>query len=155
MVMAKSRHQRTILGGKYEHRAASESNTESRLTRATARRLSHQVPMLQVLATAAPDMRAAIINKADRALLRTLCECSKTVTDGLHPISPRCRHVLKRHRFALRRLAEPVHKVSFSEKRRILASRGVQRGGFLGVLIGSLLPSLIQGIGSLLAKRPT
>lgn len=102
-------------------------------------RLKRHLPILHTLKTASPRMRSAIINTADKSLLLTLSECSLNVLNQNQRISPRCKAYLRRYRNQLRQLAASPRQVSFHKKRRVL-----QRGGFLSILLGSLLSGLLS-----------
>jgi hypothetical protein len=68
-----------------------------------------------------------------------VCECIRNLLKGRVPLRPKQVKVLRRYKRLLRQAASK--KTSRKERRRIL-----QRGGF----IGAILPSVISGLGSLL-----
>jgi hypothetical protein len=88
-------------------------------------------------------MRRAIIGQADPSLITTLSECSLNTLNGAQPISPRCKALLTKYKGQLRQLAAPIRTVSIQRKRRIL-----QSGGFLSILLSSLLGGLINRLTS-------
>lgn len=108
------------------------------------RRLKRQAPLLRALKDANPRMRRAMIRAADKDLLLTLSECSLNVLNANQRISPRCRATLQKYKTALRQLAAPSSEVSYARKRRLLE----QRGGFLGVLLSSVLGGLLSKLVS-------
>lgn len=110
----------------------------------TKRRLKRHLPLLQVLKNAPPALRKAIIKTADDGFMQTLSECSLNVLHGNQAISPKCKATLRKYRAELRLLASPRREVSTVRKRRILS----QRGGFLSVLLGSLLSGVLSKLVS-------
>ena len=83
------------------------------------------------------------VKSCSKDFILCVCECIKNVLKERLPLKPRHLRVLRKHRGRLRKLA--LKKTSLSTRRKIL-----QRGGFLGILLPSLLNGLIGPIaGSL------
>lgn len=91
---------------------------------------------LQVLAKCNPKQRQAILREADPKLIKAICECSLNVIKGNIPLSPSQKQKLKPHKTTLRSLADK-NKSAKARKRLI-----VQRGGFVGVLLRAIIPTL-------------
>ena len=85
--------------------------------------------------------RNQFIANCDSKTLCCLCEVAKNILKGNVCLKPTQLTKLKKHRSAIRKLA--LKRTSLRAKRRIL-----QKGGFLGALIGpaiGLLTSLFAG----------
>lgn len=93
---------------------------------------------------ASPKLRKAIIKFGDSELIKTICEIALNTVNGNNPICNKTKKKLKRYKNDIRGLASS--KRSEKSKRKIL----MQKGGFLPILIGSVLSGII---GSLLEKN--
>lgn len=100
--------------------------------------------MLYVLSRANPKLCSAIMKNADPELIKTISEIALNILAGNNKISNKSRKKLSRYKRQMRRLA--CSKQSLRSKRKIL----VQKGGFLPMLIGSILSGII---GALLQKH--
>jgi len=98
---------------------------------------------LQVLKTADPKLRKAIIANCKSELVKNLSECSLKLLRGNVKLTPCQKRKLRKHRVHLRKLADK--RVSISSKKKAI----VQRGGFLLPLLGAVLPT----IASLIFKQ--
>lgn len=107
-------------------------------------RLKKNLPYLQILHKASPRVRRSLINTAPNDLIHTLGECSLQILTGAQPISPQCKEKLRKYRVYMRQLASSPRIHSYSKKRKIL----VQKGGFLGVILSSLLSGLLSKLTS-------
>lgn len=106
----------------------------------TLKRCRH---ILHVLKTADPKLRKAILHNAPKHLIHALSEiCYNTLQGNVH-MSKQTKAKLHPYKNVIRELANS--RVKHGRKRRILQ----QKGGFLGVLLGSLLSGLV---GSLFHK---
>lgn len=85
-------------------------------------------------------MRKALIKASSPEVIKTLCEISLNTLNGNNKITKFCKSKLKKYKRELRDLA--CSKIKLSRKRKIL----VQKGGFLPILIGSVLSGLIGQI---------
>lgn len=83
------------------------------------------------------------ISRAHPDLIECLTECAHNILYKRIGISTKDREKLRRHKAKLRLLAE--RKASVASRRRVL-----QSGGFLGSLLGVIVPLLgsLLGIGS-------
>jgi len=97
---------------------------------------------LQVLKTADPKLRKAILANCKSELVKTLSECSLNLLRGNVKLTPYQKRKLRKHRVHLRKLADK--RVSLTSKEAI-----VQRGGFLLPLLGAVLST----IASLIFKQ--
>ena len=97
--------------------------------------------MLQWLSKAKPPVIRTIIKGADKDLVNTLCECGLNVLKGNVPLSSTQKKRLVRYKTVLRTIAR--RNTSLKQKKALL-----QKGGFLGALLGPVLGVL----GNLLFK---
>jgi hypothetical protein len=88
---------------------------------------------LQVLKTAHPKLRKAIISNCNKELVNCISECALNVLNGNLPCNAR---KLRKHKAALRKVVD--RHVPLSGKKRLI----VQRGGFLLPLLSAILPTL-------------
>ena len=79
-----------------------------------------------------------IIDEGGMELVYCICDCVFNVLQGNIPLKDDEKDRLKRHRDCLRKLVNK--KTSYKEKKRL-----IQRGGFLGTLI----PTLVGLVGKL------
>lgn len=99
--------------------------------------------MLYVLRNSKPKLRKAILQHCDKDLIKALSEISLNTLQGNLPLNTNSKTSLTKYKNKLRKLAQPNGSVN--AKRQIL----VQHGGFLPALIGVVLSSVI---GSLIQK---
>lgn len=97
--------------------------------------------MLYTLTKSTPKIRNAIIKYGDKELLNVISEIALNVLNGNCAINNNTKKQLKGYKRQIRCLA--CSKRSVKSKRKIL----IQKGGFLPLLIGSVLSGVI---GSLL-----
>lgn len=88
-------------------------------------------------------MRKAILLNADDELIKTIVECVINTLNGNHTTTAQTRTHLGKFKHCLRKICNP--RVPLPQKRKII----IQKGGFLGVLLSSILSGLI---GRLLNK---
>jgi hypothetical protein len=89
-----------------------------------------------------PQYAKGIIEKGDDDLLDCLRLCCKNILEENVAVSPTQKSRLKRHKNTLRKLVQP--RLSRKNKKTLL-----QRGGFLGALLGpivSLVAPLLQKV---------
>ena len=91
---------------------------------------------LNVLKTARPKLRKAIVSNCDRELLNSISECVLNVLNGNVRLSSCVTRKLRKHRHVLRAVAD--RRVPLSGKKRLI----VQRGGFLLPLLSAVLPTI-------------
>lgn len=101
------------------------------------KRLKSQKHLLHVLKNATPKVRKVILQDADDELIKALVECVINTLNGNHKVSTDVKGKLGKFRHCLRKLS--CSKVALKTKKKIL----VQKGGFLGVLLSSLLSGLV------------
>lgn len=108
-------------------------------------RVKKNLHFLKVLHSAKPGVRKAILQKADKDLIDTICECLHNILRGNLQVSPTVYGKLKRHQKVLREIQ--AKKTSQKRKKQLL----IQHGGFLPALLapilaiaGSLIDSLVK-----------
>ena len=107
------------------------------------KRLKKNKHLLHVLKSANPKLRTAIVKSSDNELIKTLCDCCLNTLNGNHKINNCLKRKLIKYRGTLRSLS--TRGTSLKKKRLLLA----QKGGFLPLLLGSILSGVI---GSLIGK---
>lgn len=101
-----------------------------------------QVDQLRLLKLCPQKLRKQFIEKANKQCIKTICECCLNTLNGNIPLTARQKKSLSKHKATLRKLSQ--RKLSLTKKRKII----IQKGGFLNVLIPSVLgviTSLIHG----------
>ena len=104
--------------------------------------VKHCSDYLGVLSKCNSKQRRGILQSADPALIKAICECALNVVKGNIPLTPTQKRRLSPHKNTLRSLAD--RKKSLKTKKRIL----IQKGGFLPLLLKAIVPT----IASLLFK---
>lgn len=104
------------------------------------KRLKDNKHMLYVLKNARPCLRNAILKTADSEVIKTLCEITLNTLKGNHTPSGKMYNQLCKYKKGMRKLVSA--KRSVPRQRKIL----VQQGGFLPVLLGSVLSGVIGSI---------
>jgi len=107
------------------------------------KRIKSHSHALQVLKTADPNLREAILANCKSELVKTLSECLLNLLGGKAKLTLCQKRKSRKHRIHLRKLAD--NRVSLSSKKKDI----VQRGGFLLPLLGAVLPP----IASLIFKQ--
>ena len=97
--------------------------------------------MLRLLYKSKPPMIKSILKNAPADLVRALCECSLNVLKGNIKLNKSQKTRLRRYKNILRKLA---YKKSTTKSRKQM----LQKGGFIGALLGPVLGVL----GSLLGR---
>ena len=101
-----------------------------------SQRLKKFAPYLRALHKARPKERKAFAKKhCSPEFLKCICECAKNVLVGNVALSPTHKRQLKRHKRLLRKLV--LKKTSLKQKKNL-----IQRGGFLGALLGPIVKVL-------------
>lgn len=101
------------------------------------KRLKENKYLLYTLRKADPRLRKAIIKNSNSDFIKTLSEISLNLLNGNVEHTPHLKNQLKKYKKNLRCLA--CSKRSIKSKRNIL----VQKGGFIPILLGSILSGLI------------
>jgi hypothetical protein len=104
------------------------------------KKLKRNKHLLGLLKTASPKLRRSLIESASADGINAIGECCLNTLNGNHKISPSVKTKLRRFKNTLRKLSCP--KLSIKKKRQILK----QKGGFLPVLLGSLLSGLVGSL---------
>ena len=104
------------------------------------KRVKEHYHTLQVLKSAKPKLRKAIISAGGKELIDSINECVLNVLVGNVPLSKCLRRKLQKYKLALRRLADK--RVRQSAKKRLL----IQKGGFLLPLLTTILPIIASVI---------
>ena len=95
-------------------------------------RMRRNIPMLKLLCGAKPSIVKAVLKGASPDLIRALSECSLNVLNGRIPLTQNQMQQLRRHKQAIRALAN--RKTTVKRRKQLL-----QKGGFLGALIKPIL----------------
>jgi len=100
------------------------------------KRIKSNFHHLQVLKTAKPQLRKAIIKNCSSELVKTISECVLNVLRNNLQLTACQKKRLQKFKSPLRALADK--KVSISGKKRLFN----QRGGFLVPLLSAILPTI-------------
>ena len=92
--------------------------------------------LLKILAFSKTRYKNAIINKADKKLILSICDIIFNVLSGNVDIDQDTKNKLKKHKFFLRSL---ISKSSVKQKRKILEQKG---GNILGIILPLLFNTL-------------
>ena len=98
--------------------------------------------VLQVLQSAKPNLRKAILRESDKALVYAICEICDNLLLGNIPLTTAQKSKLKRYRNDLRRMAQKGE--GWKSKKEHLVQKG---GAFLPLLlsaVASVLPMLFK-----------
>src|SRR6201995_3123361 len=96
-------------------------------------------PYLHILHKSSPKVRKSLTKQhCSPEFVRCICECVKNVLVGNVKLTAEHKRKLKRHKRSLRKLV--LKKTSLTEKKKI-----VERGGFLGALLGPII-KFISGL---------
>lgn len=101
------------------------------------KRLKEHRHMLHVLKDCNSNTRKQILKKSNKDLVQAICEVCLNVLHGNIKLSKKNKQFLHKHKKTIRELATSKH--SIAKKRKTL----VQRGGFLPVLLGSVLSGVV------------
>ena len=97
---------------------------------------------LQCLCLASPSKRKALIEKANKSLIYSICECIQNILNGNVVLTKSQKKRLTHQKTACRNLIKKGGSVR--EKKRI-----IQKGGFLPVLASIALPLVTELVSSL------
>jgi hypothetical protein len=107
------------------------------------KRIKSNYHTLQVLKSAKPKLKRAIIQNSDKELIHAINECALNVLRGNCPLSTCNKIKLRKHRRSLRKVTDKA--IPLVTKKKVI----IQRGGFLIPLLTAVLPT----IASLLFRR--
>lgn len=96
--------------------------------------------ILFILKNANPKLRKSILKNCSLSAIKSIQEIAHNVLNGNHKVSPPCYNALKRYKRELRNFT--CSNSSQCAKRKIV----VQRGGFVPLLISSVLSGIIGKI---------
>ncbi len=99
------------------------------------KRMKKTFKKVRLLSLATPQARKELIRKGDREFVDSVCECCLNVLKGNVPLNSQEKSKLRKHKNELRKLIKK--RVSLKKKKEI-----IQKGGFLGALLGPLLGRL-------------
>ena len=103
-----------------------------------AQRVKNHLPELRVLAKCPPALRKAFLKHAKKELITCLSECCSNTLKGNVPLTPAQKKALSRHRKHIREVADKRN--SHRRRKDIL----IQKGGFLGSLLGPILSLFLK-----------
>ena len=92
--------------------------------------------LLKILAFSKTRYKKAILNKADKKMIVSICDIIFNILNGNVNIDIDTKNKLKKHKFLLRSLIE---KSTIKHKRKILEQKG---GNVLGIILPILLSTL-------------
>lgn len=101
------------------------------------KRLRVNKHILHVLRKSKPNLRKALIKQCEPDVIKTLCEICLNTLKGNTRLSNVAKKRLKKYKRTIRSLSQPKQSVAF--KRKVL----LQHGGFLPLLLGTLLSGVI------------
>jgi len=103
-------------------------------------RIKKYANLLQQLHRAPAAKKKALLKKygGQREFVKCLCECSKNILCGNIALTPSQKRALLKRKSDLKKLS--LKKTSLKTKKRI-----VQKGGFLGALLGPIV-SILGGL---------
>lgn len=110
-------------------------------------RLKRNWDLLNVLKSAKPPQRRAIVLTANDDLILAICEIVDNVLRGTVKLSSQQKSKLKQYKKVLRDTAD--HKISKKHKRRTIA----QKGGFLPLILAPALALVAGLLGEAIGKR--
>ncbi len=96
--------------------------------------------MLYVLKKSKSKLRKNILKDAEPEVIKTICELCINTLNGNIKIPIKCRNHLKKYKRTIRQPA--LSKLNLPSKRKLL----IQKGGFLPVLLGTLLSGIVGQI---------
>lgn len=105
---------------------------------------------IYVLRDGDEKVRRVILKHADESLILALSECAYNLLNNVQPLSEHCIEKLKPYKHIIRKLADPEGSV---EKKRLLLNTRRYSGGFLSVLLSTLLPVLASSVLSKILKK--
>lgn len=111
------------------------------------KRLKINQHILHVLKNSNAKFRKTVLKNCDIDVIKTICEIVINTLNGNNKISDRIHKRLQKHKKILRSLSCP--KKTLNTKRKII----IQKGGFLPVLLGTVLSGVIGELINSLNKN--
>ena len=112
----------------------------------TSSRMKHHIGVLEYIRDLTEKERKNFVKTAGSELLKTISEICLNLLQGNISISPNDVKKLKKYKNQIITLSKKQHNLT---KRRNICS---QKGGFIGTLIATLLPTIIGSIISATRK---
>ena len=110
----------------------------------------NDLSVLMVLSSCKSNkLKRAIVQNADKQLVHSLCEIIDNLLSGNISIKEEDFKYLSKFKKELRNL---VKRSSLQSKKKIILKRGIQEGGFLEILIPSVISGLASIIGSAISS---
>ena len=103
-----------------------------------AQRVKNHLSELSVLSKCSAKQRKAYLQHANKELINCLSECCANTLKGHVPLNPAQKKTLSRHKKHIREVA---NKRSSLRKRK---NTLIQKGGFLGSLLGPILSLILK-----------
>lgn len=101
-----------------------------------SRTLEKYAPYLRLLLKSSSKIRSKLAKKNCSAeFVKCLCECAKNILVGNVSLSPKHKRRLRLHKESLRKLS--LKKTPLYKKKKI-----IQKGGFLGAILGPIIKVL-------------
>ena len=127
-------HSKLKLKSKFNSKLKSKLKSKSQ----SKSKLNKTANILSVLHKASPTWRKSLIKDAPKEVINCLSESCYNVLKGNVPLSQHQKHTLSSKRQHIRALASK--SVALKKKKKILGQYG---GGFLGPLLGALIPTVL------------
>lgn len=113
------------------------------MARAAMTNINKVKKTLLLLSKSKPGAAKKILKNANRDLIKAISEIALNMLNGVVPLTLDKKKQMHRHKNSMRLI---TRRLNLGAKRKI-----VQRGGFIGSLLGIGLPLLIKGVSSLIS----
>ena len=114
------------------------------MARAAMTNINKVKKTLLLLSKSKPGAAKKILKNANRDLIKAISEIALNMLNGVVPLTlDKKKQQMHRHKNSMRLI---TRRLNLGAKRKI-----VQRGGFIGSLLGIGLPLLIKGVSSLIS----
>ena len=113
------------------------------MARAAMTNINKVKKTLLLLTKSKPGAAKKILKNANRDLIKAISEIALNMLNGVVPLTSAQKEKMHRHRNSMRQI---TGQLKLGAKRKI-----IQRGGFIGSLLGVGLPLLIKGVSSLIS----
>jgi hypothetical protein len=108
-------------------------------------RVQKMLPELKRISRLKDKDRKNFIATCNKDLIHCICECTRNLLKGHLPLKKRHLKSLSRHKHLLRKLS--LKKTALNQRKKIL-----QKGGFLALLIPTLVSALSGLVGNLITN---
>lgn len=88
------------------------------------------------------EQRKAVLKKANRKLIKGICECALNTLKGNVALNATQKVKLKKHKSVLRRLSDTKSK-GWKNKKRLIVQKG---DGFIGALLAPIIGTIISAL---------